>query len=103
MLVEAVASVRASICESVRFQGLDEFAGSNAFRDFQTVTTTAGDSISISGGTGFPSSINRSTIIFTTSWMFWRASASVLPWVLAPFSVGQRSEERRVGKECRLR
>ncbi len=67
VLVEVMASVRADVYESVRLKRFRKLPSGDAFRDFQTVTTTAGDSISISGGTDFPSSMSWSTIIFTTS------------------------------------
>ena len=58
VLVEVMASVGTNVYESIRFEGLREFTRRDAFRNLQTVTTTAGDSISISGGMGFPSSIS---------------------------------------------
>ena len=57
VLVEVMAPIRPDIYEAVRFEGFRKFAGRDAFGQVQTVTTTAGDSISISGGTGVPSSI----------------------------------------------
>ncbi len=68
--VEMVAPDSPDIYETVFFECLSELAGRDAAGDFQTVTTTAGDSISISGGTVLPSAMNWSTIIRTTCWMF---------------------------------
>jgi hypothetical protein len=57
VLVEVMAPDRPDIHEAVRFEGFRKYAGRDALRKIQTVTTTAGDSISMSGGTGVPSSI----------------------------------------------
>src|SRR5438874_1872945 len=90
--IEISASFGSDVYESVFFEGLRERAGGDAARDFQTVTITAGGSVSTmiaSFGICFPSSTISSTTIFTAARIFSRASSWILPYVRAPLRDGQ--------------
>ena len=94
VMKSAVASSRSDMNESIGFECADEFAGGNAPRQFQTLTTTAEESVdamSAAGGMSFPSSASSSTIMCSTSPMCLTASSLVSPHVAAPMdsSAGQ--------------
>ena len=70
VLEPPVASGRADMDEPIRFQCTDDVAGGNPFRDVQTVTRTAADSVDAiraAGGISLPSPTNSSTIMWSTS------------------------------------
>ena len=66
MLESAMASGCAYMNESLRFKCADDVAGGNPFRDVQTVTITAGNSVDAmraAGGISLPSPESSSTIM----------------------------------------
>jgi hypothetical protein len=70
MLVAVMASYDTGLGEALFFERADERPGVQPARCFHTVTSTAGDSSSITaelGGTGFPSSRISSRMSFTAS------------------------------------